>query len=257
MSVTLAILVPCLRRRRWQPLVENLRRQAEKTDAVVFHMEDDGEVPSGVKRQELCELADEAGASYQAFVDDDDEVVDDYVSSLLNECRKGPDVVTFDLIMRKIERPNSHDEVWRFGLWPNNRSRGKMCVNHLCAWKTSIARKVAWCPLLGAYDDHLWFQPLYHAGLVTSRRHVEKSLYYYIYRDSATVNQTSDRLAFSRKYVGDGLKCYRKGDGEILIQHGQPLESRSVTVRDRRNQIIILPSDHPHLRESYHTITVR
>lgn len=51
---------------------------------------DDGEVPTGVKRNRMMEIAT---GEYVCFIDDDDMISDDYISKLTCACRQGPDSV--------------------------------------------------------------------------------------------------------------------------------------------------------------------
>lgn len=250
MTPLLSILMPALEFRPWDRMLDMLRQQAEAFDAAVeiLHELDCGEQTSGIKRQLLIERAK---GRYVAYVDDDDEVAEDYIAQLVHGCRTGVDVVTFCLGMT---RNGQRREQWQFGLYRNNRVAGLMCVNHLCAWRRDIASRVAWCPALGYADDQVWFQPLFAAGLVTSQYHVQKVLYHYLYSDAETANQRQDRRTFSRKYVGQGLRCFRDADGEILVEVGlSPRRADSATVRDRRN--VQLQRSTKGLKH-FHTITI-
>jgi hypothetical protein len=233
MSLTLAILVPCLSSRPWHKVVKELDRQCLpfKNKVRVFHLVDDGEMTSGVKRQALCDLSEVKASAYRCFVDDDDRVTPDYVKSILEGCDKGVDVVSFVLEFNHYQR--ARRERWSYGLYPNNRRLGRMCVNHLCAWRTEIADRVAWCPKLGYGDDHLWFQPLFHAGLI--QYHVGRVLYNYLYSPMVTANQKYGPMTFARSYVGRGLACFLTPEGEILIQDGHDAPDGKIDLRDRNN----------------------
>jgi len=173
---------------------------------------DDGKRTSGDKRNELMRRTT---GEYVCFVDDDDWVSPNYVSSLASGCKSGADVVSFSL---KFTNPGRKDEYWRFGLHENYRDLGLMCVNHLCAWKRSLAEKVAWSPDLGYRDDHLWFQPLFASGLVRTCYQIDDVLYHYQYDSNVSVNQKNDLIVFSQRHFGSGVSCFMDGEGRIFVQ---------------------------------------
>lgn len=249
----LSVLVPCLESRAeaCRALTGEVLRQVYAAglggQIEVLTEVDDGSVPSGVKRNALTARST---GEYLCFLDDDDQVSPDYVSSLAAGCRVGVDVVSFDLRFSRTDRPN-YKEVWRFGDHVNDRGSGNMCVNHLCAWRRPVATKCSWCPRLGYGDDHLWFQPLYHAGLVRTHYHIDKVLYHYIYDPRTTANQKRDRIDYGRNYVGRGLRCWRdRRDGTILIEDGTQYTSEVLVRRpDGGLQYLSIINNKP-----YHTV---
>lgn len=251
-SPTLSILLPGLEQRPWQRMVAALYEQADLAGLArveILTDIDNGQVPSGVKRQRLMQRAK---GQYLVFVDDDDRVATEYLPLLLQACETRADVLSFNLeFMSKGRRR----EVWRFGLYPDRRSRGQMCVNHLCAWKASLARQVSWCPLLGYGDDQVWLQPLFASGRVQTHHHIEKILYTYQYDPNVTANQRKDRVQFAWSYVGRGLRCFFGPQDQILIETGshQDLTDSQVTVRDAENKTAVWPVDQLQL---FHTIRI-
>lgn len=228
----LSVLMPALDSRDWGKLYFELLRQAEPYgDAVEILVDvDKGERTSGMKRQRL---ADASSGLYRAFVDDDDWVSPDYISSLVEGCETGADVVTFRL---EMTRPGKPTQIWRFGLYPNDRESGRMCANHLCAWHRRCADAVGWTPHLGNSDDHLWFQPMLASGLAKRAHHVYKVLYHYRYHPEVTVNQNRQSRNFSEGYFGFGLGCFWKGD-EILIQAGNQNDGDELWVYDKTGSL--------------------
>lgn len=208
---------------------------------------DNGHLTSGHKRQILLE---KSKGKYVCFVDDDDTVQDNYISSLLGGCASNADVVSFNL---NFFREGQNTETWRFGLHPNIRKLGLMCVNHLCAWKRELATKVAWSPVLGYADDRLWYEPLYHSGIVKTLYYVNASLYNYLYSEAVSRNQSKRALLRSRMYFGKGLRCFLTKQDDILIESRCQTSSsnREILVRDKYNQLFrINPLEHRY----YHTV---
>jgi len=250
----LSVLMPALESRPWAKMANHVRQMASDFPGdVEFIMDlDNGKATSGVKRQRLT---DRAQGEYVCFVDDDDSLSDDYVGELMRGCYEGVDVVSFDLSLTSTRR-RGVVEKWSFGMQANDRKHGKMCVNHLCAWRTSIARLVRWCPVLGYADDRVWFEPLFHSGSVKTHYHVDKVLYRYLFNDALTQNQTTKRVQATKDYIKDGLRCFfDRQTREILIEAGwQRRDTGRVVVRGPH------PTDTPMRNldelEQFHVITM-
>ena len=214
MKPTLSILILVLEHRNWRPLQRHLgllRSKLKNPEAVEVLIEsDNGTLASGIKRQRLV---NRAKGKYYCFVDDDDWVADDYLEQILKGCRSHADVVTFAL----ETFGNKIKEFWRFGLYKDHRQFGLMAANHLCAWKSPLARQVGWCPYLGYGDDQMWYKPLMASGLVTTCFYINEPLYHYRLNLNTSANQSRLKVQMARQYVGKGLKCFWMGD-EIVIQ---------------------------------------
>lgn len=229
----LSILVPALEGRPWEGLVGNLLAQASPYgDRVEVLVEvDGGRMTSGQKRQLLAESST---GDYRAFVDDDDLVAADYVDELVRGCASGADVVTFDMLFRVR---GGVSERWRLVLGEGDRKAGYMSANHLCAWRSDLADRVAWCPDLGYADDQLWYKPMVASGIARTEWRVNKTLYTYKFDPNNTANQTPARSEDSLRYFNMGLDCFFH-HGEIVVEAGGgPKTPDEVMVRDRYNRI--------------------
>lgn len=107
----------------------------------------------GAKRQALVDIA---RGEYIAFVDDDDDIANDYVSSVLDAIAKGTDVITFE--QRAIY--NGLESKIVFGV--NNRDEpfkpGGITLRapwHVCAWRRE---SVADCQFSESNygEDRIW-----------------------------------------------------------------------------------------------------
>jgi len=92
----------------------------------------------GAKRQALVDIA---RGKYIAFVDDDDDISPDYVSSLLEAAQTGADVITF----RQRAIYNGLESEVHFGV--NNQdglfTPGGITLRapwHVCAWKREVVQ---------------------------------------------------------------------------------------------------------------------
>lgn len=250
-NIILSVLMPALVKRPWQKMYDELLNQANpyKKEVEILAEVDDGKQSSGTKRQKLL---NRSVGKYVCYVDDDDRVSDNYVKSIVEGCKSGADVVTFNLEMLNARKQK---EIWRFGLATNNRGNGIMCVNHLCAWKATLARKVGWPPQLGYWDDHFWFEPLFFANLITTQFHINRTLYYYDYSAASTENQRRERIVVARQFATpNGVPCFKDHLGSIYIGDGGNCELDSmIRVRDSRNRILFFGVDELY---HYHTIKV-
>jgi len=92
----LTILVPTLysREHYFSRLYSRLLPQTASGDVVIMRLVDDGDETIGRKRHRLVESA---RTPYVCFIDDDDDVPDDYGAVMCDAIRRGADVVGFHL----------------------------------------------------------------------------------------------------------------------------------------------------------------
>jgi len=136
MKPQLSILTPTIPERRMGNLmILQSRIAAQIQELPVEHLTlcDNKRRSIGEKRQSLVDIA---CGEYIAFVDDDDDITDDYVSSLLNAIETGADVITF----RQRAIYNGLESEVVFGI--NNTDQpftpGGITLRapwHVCAWK--------------------------------------------------------------------------------------------------------------------------
>lgn len=133
----------------------------------------------GAKRQALADIA---RGEYIAFVDDDDDISDDYVASLLAATQTGADVITF----RQRAIYNGRESEIVFGI---NNPEEQFNDNgitlrapwHVCAWKREL---VAGC-LFGESnykEDLVWCHQARRR--IRTAHHINKVLH--TYRHDAT-----------------------------------------------------------------------
>jgi glycosyltransferase involved in cell wall biosynthesis len=155
MKPKLSILTPTIRGRERQLsfLMDSIEA---KNNGEVEHLVlyDNRTRSIGAKRQALVDVA---RGEYIAFVDDDDDVSDDYVSELLKAIEAGADVITFHqraiynglesevhFGVKNQDGPFVHDGITLRAPW------------HVCAWKREVVagclfsesnygEDLAWC----------------------------------------------------------------------------------------------------------------
>lgn len=133
----LSILTPTIPARASQ-LAALQNKIAAQNPGTVEHLifSDNCRRSIGAKRQSLVDIA---RGEYIAFVDDDDDISEDYIASILHAIGTGADVITFRqrAIVNggecEIEFGVNHiDETFKAG------QRIKRAPWHICAWKRSV-----------------------------------------------------------------------------------------------------------------------
>ena len=128
----------------------------------------------GAKRQALLEAAQ---GEYIAYVDDDDDVADDYVASLLRGIETGKDVVTFRqravyngqestvvFSLANQDEPFTPGGITRRGAW------------HVCAWRRELAADCVF-PFINYGEDKAW--SLQARARVRGEIHIPRILHTY------------------------------------------------------------------------------
>lgn len=135
----LSILTPTIpgREAKLKLLQEKIQLQADQYPGQVEHLVlcDNRTRSIGAKRQSLVDIC---RGEYFAFVDDDDDITPDYVSSIINASIAGPDVITFlqaatynDQISTVEFRLRQGDHAFI------NGGITKRDAWHVCAWRRS------------------------------------------------------------------------------------------------------------------------
>jgi len=172
----LSILTPTISGRKIQLAQLQSKLASQIGDLPVEHLCfcDNRRRTIGAKRQALADIA---RGQYIAFVDDDDDISDDYISSLLAAIETGADVITF----RQRAIYNGLESEIDFGL--NNQdgqfTPGGVTLRapwHVCAW---IRLKVAGCQFGESNygEDLIWCQQARQR--IKTGFHVDKVLHYY------------------------------------------------------------------------------
>lgn len=168
------------------PLLAKLTTQAEGKSTEVLYLMDNKQRSVGAKRQALLDIA---RGEYVAYVDDDDDVAPDYVSSITAAIsaqgwENNPDVITFD----QHADVAGNVGVVRFGLGNPNEpfNPGRITLRnawHVCAWKRDLAQLSSFPDLMDG-EDWEWAKVLCAAA--TKSHHIDRVLHYYFFRPNLT-----------------------------------------------------------------------
>ena len=136
----------------------------------------------GEKRDALVQAA---RGRYVAFVDDDDDVTDDYCADILAAIdAHSPDVVTFlqassyNGVLSTIEfRLQGQNAIYA----PNRVT--KRAAWHVCAWRRELAKRIHF-PATNYGEDWGWAMHL--NAIATTEAHIPKILHSYTHTTAAT-----------------------------------------------------------------------
>jgi hypothetical protein len=178
--------VPRRLRTFYPDLIDKLLNQA--TDEVeVIGLLDNKRRSVGEKRSELLRMAQ---APYLTFIDDDDDIAPDYISSILPVLDQNPDVVVFDCITTVNNRERTYSQYskqYDYVQWPDPSGeytyQWRGLPAHTMVWKSEIAKK-------HVYDDKNYGEDVSWVkravkDIVTEVR-IDKILYYYNFNDATT-----------------------------------------------------------------------
>ena len=174
------------------PLYEKLLKQAESYPEVeILCLIDNKKMSIGEKRQSLIDIA---RGKWVAFMDDDDDVTDDYMETIVNTIKKEPaDVITFD----QHCIVNGREFTVNFDMNnPNERyipgmTHIKRPPFHMCFWRAEIAKQ-AKMESSSYGEDFAWCSLMYPK--IQSEAHIDKILHLYRYND-----RTSESIQFMKK----------------------------------------------------------
>lgn len=144
-------------------------------DVEIRTLRDEGAMTVGAKRNAL--LA-EARGRWSCFVDDDDDVSDDYLARILAALKEDPDCVTF---MGSVTHDGAPWMNWRFRRGCPDGQTGDDGVlwrrpNHLCPVRTVLARRFAY-PDADFGEDTAWAAAAEPS--LTSEAVIDAVLYHY------------------------------------------------------------------------------
>jgi len=180
--IKLSILIPAIPSRweKFQRIFDKLNSQT--TDEVeILGFIDNKKRSIGAKREGLKGLVN---GEYMCFVDDDDDVSDDFVKEILKGMKENPDVITFQqnaIIGDKkgiidFDLNNANEQ-----FKPNEVTKRKPFT--CCAWKSSLGKVVKFPDLMYG-EDAGWLIPLWK--IATTQYKINKVLHTYIFDPKIT-----------------------------------------------------------------------
>lgn len=162
--------------------IESLLTEENKHRVQVFILSDNREKSIGEKRNILIEMAVEAGCTYRAFIDDDDEITEHYI----NECLKGMDldVDTCSLkgkyfVNGAYDKPFIHSIKYKGA--NTNAEFYERPPNHLNCTKLSLIADIKY-PHTNFGEDMTHAEEVAKLGRLNTEYWIEPVIYNYLFR---------------------------------------------------------------------------
>lgn len=127
-------------------------------------------------------LMDQAKGEYVCRIDSDDDISDDYISSLMYGINNGFDccslrgVITWD-----GSNPELFEHSVKYHEWRTNHTspiKYERTINHLNCVKASIAKQFKF-PDISHGEDRIWSEEMYRSGLIKTEYFIDKVIYHY------------------------------------------------------------------------------
>jgi GT2 family glycosyltransferase len=170
--MTLSILIATVPRRKQllAGLLTKLETQAND-EVQIIALYDNRHWTVGTKRNKLLSMVD---STYFSFVDDDDDVSDDYIEEVLAATKSRPDLITFNV---RYTNDKGEDYISRY-------DEGQRPA-HVHVWKSGVLNDF---PERNAGEDIRWVKD--NLSKVTERVHIDKTLYHYKFNSKTTEAQS-------------------------------------------------------------------
>ena len=186
--------IPSRIEKHLMPLYSKMLKQAESHPEVeILCLIDNKSMTIGEKRQSLLNCA---RGKWVGFMDDDDDISDDYIKNLSYVMKNSPaDVITFDQhcsvngeeFLVNFSMNNPH-QPWIPGSGTKKILRPPY---HMCFWRSEIAKSSPFKP--SSYGEDLAWCVGMHPK-VRTETHLDTVLHYYQYSDS-----TSESIQYANK----------------------------------------------------------
>ncbi len=174
-EIVLSILICHIFNRKDQlaKLLVRLAAMANGKPVEVLHLGDNGEMAIGAKRNELLFMA---RGKYVSFVDDDDDVSDDYVEAILKAVEGDPDCVGIEGMLCTPQGNMLFKHSIEFQGWYTGGDAFYRTPNHLNPVRRSMALEVLF-PEIGNGEDRVYSDALRRR--LKTETYIEHPIYFY------------------------------------------------------------------------------
>lgn len=174
--IKLSILIATMpiREDKFRQLISNISIQ--KTNEVEILFDGSDQYNIGVKRNKLLKRAT---GEYIIFIDDDDEIANNYVSLILNSIESKPDCVAINGI---ITTNGKDEKQWfiskKYKCWHNTNKIYYRTPNHISPVKRELALRAGF-PEISHGEDHVYSMRL--ISMLKTETIIEQPIYHYKY----------------------------------------------------------------------------
>lgn len=188
MTPKLSILIPSIPSRidKLTTLISKLESLIGDKPVEILAFTDNKKRSIGCKRQALVDIAK---GDYLAFLDDDDDLLPEYIDEVLKASESSPDVITF----KQWCVVDGNDFIVDFDLRHTENEECKIVEGkyidikrkpfHVCFWKREIAQSERF-PDVGYGEDWNWIEKIIDKATVQYK--INKVLHKYVFDSSIT-----------------------------------------------------------------------
>lgn len=167
-------------------LENKLKRQNKYDDVEVCIYTDSKQNSVGTKRNSLMSMA---RGKYICFIDDDDDICDDYITIIRNGCLTDSDCVSLiGQITFNGKDPRTFIHSIEYNSYFEENNIYYRPPNHLNTIKKELIESIKF-PDINCGEDTDWAMQICNAGLLKTEYKVDKTLYYYLYDTEKTATQ--------------------------------------------------------------------
>jgi GT2 family glycosyltransferase len=243
-QIKLSILIPTLSSRskllsslleRFSAQINNLKAHSE-IEIVIF--EDDRKYSVGAKRNKLIE---EARGEFIVFVDDDDDVSDDYVAVFLDAIKSNPSVDFIGMLaIITFSGENPREVIYSLANKECTERDGVYYrpPSHLTPIRRSIASKYKFKEV-NFGEDTSWSLQMVRDNAIKSEFFVDRVMYHYKFNFATSATQNQKNIAPKDPHPGFSIIILSAKPGNLKgclesIFHNEPalLPSKVVVVDD-------------------------
>jgi hypothetical protein len=164
-------------------LINKLNNQiinANYNDVKVLYLSDDGEMTIGKKRNMLLEQSD---AKYICFIDDDDDISDNYVELVRNGCLSNKDCVSLNgIISFNQQYSKFFIHSLKYESYYEENSVYYRPPNHLNAIKKDLVKDIKF-EEINFGEDTDWAMKVCNLGILKTENEIKEIIYLYLYNE--------------------------------------------------------------------------
>jgi glycosyltransferase involved in cell wall biosynthesis len=178
--------------RLMQRLIEQVKSGSYENQVEIIVCFDCRKASIGSKRNFLME---KSNGEFLCFVDDDDDVSDDYVKNIVEAITNHPDIDYVGWKQLYIESGRVADKYTYHSLkhkyWSVDGDGWYRNVSHLNPIRSSIAKQVPFLDI-SHVEDMYWAEEIY--PLLTSEAYIDHLMYYYRYETYTTMSRVTNNF---------------------------------------------------------------
>jgi len=207
MTKLLSVLIPTLESRQHsfatlrQKLQDQIQRHGLESEVEILSFPDSGDLSIGYKRNALL---DRASGAFVVFIDDDDDVSDDYLRRITQAIRNHPEIDCIG-IKGQITFRGRHPHLLVYSLrYHEYRTENGVYVRppqHITPIRREVALRHRFADIRYS-EDYDWALSMREEGALRKEYFVDEILYYYAARRSWWYQWLLDKTQFIRHPLG-------------------------------------------------------